>query len=214
VYGALWDSKFPYRRQWRQTVDFSKFKPSDWLKAGGGLVMLIAYFLDWWSLDVSGFGVGGAFTGSDFFFTGTVPWILLVLIGVLTVLAVLDVFKLPATFPAPLVFLAASVLSLLLILIRFTGPGHDIPDALEDEFSRSAGLYLALLAAIAVVAGCVMGFKESGGNLNDLKDMNKIKGQFGGGGGGTPPPPPPGGGYSPPPPPPPGGTPPPPPPPV
>ena len=50
-------------------------------------------------------------------------------------------------------------------------------------------------------------FKESGGDLNDLKDINKIKSQFGnsGGtsmGGGTPPPPPPPG-MSPPPPPPP-----------
>ncbi|MEO6126198.1 MAG: hypothetical protein ABIR32_21065 [Ilumatobacteraceae bacterium] len=199
-------------------MDFSKFKPSDWLKAGGGLVMLIAYFLSWWTLDVTGFG-GGSFSGSDFFFTGTLPWILLVAIGVLTVLAALDVFKLPSTLPAPLIFLAASALSLVLILIRFTGPGHGIPSVVEDEFSRSAGLYLALLAAIAVVAGCVMAFTESGGNLNDLKDMNKMKSQFGGGstpppppgGYGTPPPPP--GGMAPPPPPPGGGTPPPPPPP-
>ena len=189
-------------------MDFSKFKPSDWLKAGGGLLMLIAYFLSWWSLDNVGFG-GGSFTGSDFFFTGTVPWILLVAVGVLATLSALGIFKLPATIPAPLVFLGASVLSLLLILIRFTGPGHDIPDAAEDLFSRSAGLFLALIAAIAVVAGSAMGFKESGGSLNDLKDVNKLKGQFGGPG--APPPPP--GMQPPPPPPPPGGTPPPPPPP-
>lgn len=194
-------------------MDFTKFKTSDWLKAGGGLLMLIAYFLDWWSLDISGFG-GGSFSGSDFFFTGTVPWILLVVIGVLTVLAVLNVFRLPATFPAPLVFLAASALALLLILIRLTGPGHDIPSVVEDEMSRGAGLWLALVAAIAVLVGCFLGFKESGGDLNDLKDMNKIKGQFGGHSGGGTPPPPPGGGYSPPPPPPPSSTPPPPPPPA
>ena len=30
------------------------------------------------------------------------------------------------------------------------------------------------------LAGAVMGFKASGGNLNDLKDMNKMKSSFGG----------------------------------
>ncbi len=195
-------------------MDFSKFKTSDWLKVGGGLVMLIAYFLDWWTLEISGFE-GGAFSGSDFFFTGTVPWLLLVAIGVLTALMVLDVVKLPRTVPWHLIFLAASALSVLLILIRFTGPGHGLPDEAEDAFSRSAGLFLALLAAIAVVAGSALGFKESGGDLNDLKDMNKMKGQFNSGsGGGNRPPPPPGMTPPPPPPPPGGGTPPPPPPPA
>ena len=193
-------------------MDFSKFKPSDWLKAGGGLVMLIAYFLTWWELDYP--GVDSGVSGSEYFFTGTVPWILLVVIGVLTVLAVMDVFKLPATIPAPLVFLAASALSLLLLIVRFFSDGVDSVAGFDVPTKRGAGLYLALLAGIAVFVGCLLGFKESGGNLNDLKDMNKIKGQFGGGGGGgTPPPPPPGGGYSPPPPPPPGGSAPPPPPP-
>ena len=202
-------------------MDFSKFKPSDWLKAGGGLVMLIAYFLTWWEYTVPGFqGIGGgslSYSGSEYFFTGTLPWLLLLAIGVFTVLAVLDIFKLPASVPSGLVFLGASVLSLLLLLIRFAGNGIDgAPDSADSGFSRGAGLYLALLAAIAVVAGSVIGFKEGGGSLNDLKDMNKLKSQFGGstGTGGTPPPPPPGGGFTPPPPPPPaGGTPPPPPPP-
>lgn len=198
-------------------MDFSKFKPSDWLKAGGGLVMLIAYFLTWWELDIPGaseFGGDTGVSGSEYFFTGTVPWILLVVIGVLTVLAALDVWRLPSTIPAPLVFLAAAALSLLLLIIRFFSDGVDDVPGFDIPTKRGIGLYLALLAGIAVLAGCVMAFKESGGSLNDLKDMNKMKSQFSGGGSSAPPPPP-GGGYSPPPPPPPsGGAPPPPPPPM
>jgi len=146
-------------------VDLSKFKTSDWLKVGGGVVMLVAGFLSWYSYDVSFVSV--SYTGFDFFFTGIIPWLLLVAVGVLTFLAVAGIFKLPSSIPAPLVFLAAS--------------------------------------ALACTAGSAMGFKESGGDLNDLKDMNKIKGQFGGAatGGGTPPPPPPPPGMTPPPPPPP-----------
>ncbi|MBI4933614.1 MAG: hypothetical protein HY828_07025, partial [Actinobacteria bacterium] len=47
-------------------------------------------------------------------------------------------------------------------------------------------------------------FQESGGDLNDLKDVEKLKGHAGiQGGSSTPPPPPPPGGGTPPPPPPP-----------
>lgn len=205
-------------------MDFSKFKTSDWLKAGGGLLMLIAYFLAWWTIDIPGVGSAGDVSGSDYFLTGTVPWLILVAIGVLTVLAALDIFKLPASFPAPLIFLAASALAFLLILFRFFSDGFDYGGFgnYDNYVSRGAGLYLALVAAIAVLVGSFLGFKESGGNINDLKDMNKLKGQFGQGGTGAgSPPPPPGaynpppapGGYSAPPPPPGAGSPPPPPPP-
>ena len=191
-------------------MDLSKFKTSDWLKVGGGVVMLVAGFLSWWGIEattVEGVGTfgGASFKAFDFFFTGTIPWILLVAIGVLTFLAAAGIFKLPSSLPAPLIFLVASALSVLLILIRFTGPGHGAPD--EHGLSRGIGLFLALLAGIAVTAGAFLGFKESGGELSDFTDMNKLKGQFSGGTTGgsmsPPPPPPPPPGMSPPPPPPP-----------
>ncbi|MCU1397858.1 MAG: hypothetical protein JWN62_967 [Acidimicrobiales bacterium] len=194
-------------------MDFSKFKPSDWLKVGGGAVMLIAFFLPWWSLDIPGVGDAGSVSGSDYFFTGVVPWLLLIAVGVLTFLAATGKFTLPSTMPAPLIFLAASALAFLLVLIRFFSDGFDYSGVGYDNYiSRGAGLYLALLAAIAVLVGSFMGFKESGGDLNDLKNVNKLKGQFSGGPGAPPPPPgmqppppppPPGGGFTPPPPPPP-----------
>ena len=112
-------------------MDLSKFKTSDWLKVGGGVVMLVAGFLSWYSYDVSFVSV--SYTGFDFFFTGIIPWLLLVAVGVLTFLAVAGIFKLPSSIPAPLVFLAASALATILVLIRFTGPGHDVPDEIECE---------------------------------------------------------------------------------
>ena len=178
--------------------------------------MLIAYFLRWWEVDYLGFNNG--VSGSEYFFTGTVPWLILIAVGVLAFLAAAGKFKLPPTMPAPLLFLGASVLAFILVLIRFFSDGID-SGGVDIPTKRGIGLYLALLAAIAAVVGSFLGFKESGGNINDLKDMNKLKGQFGQGGGGAPPapgaysPPPPPGGYSPPPPPPGAGSPPPPPPP-
>jgi hypothetical protein len=194
-------------------VDLSKFKPADWLKAIGGLVMLIAYFLDWSNVDCGGssFCEANQLTGSDFFFRGTLPWFLIVATAVISTLVVLDVIK-SRTVPWHVIFIAASALGTLLVLIYIIHPSYSGISGI----GRGIGAILAFLASIAVLIGSLLGFKDSGGNLNDLKDMNKLKSQFGGGAGGTsaPPPPPPGGGYTPPPPPPPsGGAPPPPPPP-
>ncbi|HRE03571.1 MAG TPA: hypothetical protein PLV68_19900, partial [Ilumatobacteraceae bacterium] len=59
--------------------------------------------------------------------------------------------------------------------------------------SASFGMILSAISGLVAFAGAFLGFKESGGDFNDLKDINKIKGQFGGGNGGGTPPPPPGG---------------------
>ena len=72
------------------------------------------------------------------------------------------------------------------------------------ELDRGFGLFLSALSAVVCAVGAFLAFQEGGGKLNDLTDMNKMKGQFGGGGGSAPPPPPPGATPPPPPPPPPG----------
>ena len=43
-----------------------------------------------------------------------------------------------------------------------------------------------MISGLVAFAGAFIGFKESGGDFNDLKDMNKIKGAFQGSGGGDP----------------------------
>jgi hypothetical protein len=193
-------------------VDFSKFKPSDWMKLGGSAGMLLFGLFAWAS--------GGGETGGnafDFFFTGTIPWLLIVAVGVISVLLATGTIK-RGGLPWDLILLAASALGALLVVIRLLiGPKVEycgFGSCVDIELDRGFGLFLSAISSVVCAVGCFLGFKESGGNLNDLKDVNKIKGQFGGGSGGGTPPPPPGGGYSPPPPPPPGSNPPPPPPPV
>lgn len=171
-------------------MDLSKFKTSDWLIVGGGAGMfLFGTFMKWWTIDGLSVGGGNAF---DFFLTGTIPWLLLVAAAVVTVLLVLD--KIPRTLPWPLILLLATALSAVLLLIRFLfNPGA------PDGISRGAGLILSLISGIVATVGGVMNFQASGGDLNDLKDINKLKSAFDTGGsapaapatGLTPPPPPP-----------------------
>jgi hypothetical protein len=179
-------------------VDLSKFKTSDWLKIGGAIGILIFGFLNWVTVSYSDdfFGSGYSYPAAkafDFFWTGTLPWVLVIAVGVVTVLRSAGVIK-GGSFPWPLVMLILSGLSALLLVLRLViNPidGKSLAEEMGIEFGRGIGLYLSTLAGLASAAGSVMGFTESGGNLNDLKDVNKLKNSFGQGGGSMPPPPPP-----------------------
>jgi hypothetical protein len=183
-------------------VDFSKFKTSDWLVVGGGAGMLIfGLFLDW--AKVGGASGNNAF---DYFFTGGIAWLLIVGAAVVTFLLVAGVMK-AGSLPWPLIILGATGLGALLMLLRLIlGGGEEGAGGFTVDLDRAAGMYLSFIAAIVAAVGGVMRFKESGGDLSDLKDINKIKESFSTGGDS------PSGGMAPPPPPPPAAPPPPPPP--
>lgn len=182
-------------------MDLSKFKTSDWLVVGGGAAFLIAGFLPWLEFRFAGFS-GGSVNVFDFFFTGIIPWLLIVAIAVLTFLGRAEIFKLPETFPAPTVFFLGSALATLLVIIRFF---------YTQDLDRAIGLFLALIAAAVVLAGTYMNFTATGGNLAELgKNLQskantgqKSEGGSSGGdasGGDDAPPPPPAGEEKPPPP--------------
>ncbi len=190
-------------------MDLSKISKGGQIWAGAGIVFFIASFLPWYTAEYKGVsGIGGASVDAnawgDLGFLWGSLWALLFLAGI--ALLVLPAFgvsvpKLPAVAYMAVAGLA-TVFTLLKLLI-----GEDDAPEFGITVDASLGLYLAIIAAAAAAFGGFMMFKESGGDLNDLKDMNKLKGQFGGntGGGTPPPPPPPPPGMSPPPPPPPMG---------
>ena len=161
-------------------MDFSKFKIHDWLMIGGGAAMLIlGMALDWSSY--GGYSGDGPF---DYFFTGGLAWILVVAVGVLALLNVLG--KLPAAQPWPLIFLGASGLAAILMILRIILGGRDVGGFNVD---RGTGMYAAVVWTGISVAGAFLNFTASGGNLNDLKDMDKLKSSFSKGDGDVPPPP-------------------------
>lgn len=187
-------------------MDLSKFKTSDWLKVGGGALMLIAGFLDWVTIDYAGMDLGGGGNAFDFFWTGTVPWILVVATAVMTFLLIAGMMK-PGSLPWTMIFLAATAVATLLMLIRVIfNPleGKDLMESSGADIGRGIGMIGCAIGSILALVGSVQGFTAAGGNLADLKDPNKIKASFSTGQGGqsAPPPPPPGATPPPPPPPP------------
>ena len=170
-------------------MDFSKFKTSDWLMIGGGIGIFIFGFFNWVTVKVAGFDVGSTGNVFDFFWTGTIPWILLIASAVVTVLLIQGTLK-QDQLPWPLVLLAATALAALLLLIRFifnpvegSGVGVDV--------GRGIGMILSVIAGLAATAGAFLNFQASGGDIKDLTDVNKLKASFAKGDDDAPPPPPP-----------------------
>jgi hypothetical protein len=162
-------------------MDFSKFKTPDWLMIGGGIAMLILGFvLDWTSVD-TGFGSASGDGPFDYFFTGGIAWLLVVAVGVLAALKASE--KLPPSQPWPLIFLAATGLATLLMLLRI------ILGARFDFADRGIGMYGAFVWSAVALAGAFMNFQASGGDIKDLTDVDKLKASFSKGDD-TPPPPP------------------------
>ena len=185
-------------------MDFSRFKTSDWLKIGGALGMLIFGFFNWVGAEVDGIDVPAADNNVfDFFFTGTLPWILVIGSAVVTFLLVQGIMKRNNT-PWDTIIFAALALAALLLLIRLLFNPIEDSDVLEAsgyEFTRDIGMYLSVISGLVAAVGGFLAFKESGGSMDDFKKLaaNRNTGPSSG----MAPPPPPGGSTPPPPPPPP-----------
>jgi len=192
-------------------VDLSKISKGGQIFAGAAIVFLIASFLPWYSVEYGGFEGIGAVSDSanawgDIGFLWGSLWALLLLGG--AVLLILPAFGVAVPKLPAVAYLAVAALATVFTILKLLIGEDDAPE-LGITIDASFGLYLAIIAAAVATFGAFTMFKESGGDLSDLKDVNKMKSQFGGTGGssmggGTPPPPPPPG-MSPPPPPPPAG---------
>jgi hypothetical protein len=173
-------------------MDFSKFKTSDWLIIGGGIGIFIFGFFNWVTVEAAGLNLGGGGNVFDFFWTGTIPWILLIGSAVVTFLLVQGTLK-HDQLPWPIVLLAATGLAALLLLIRLLFNPIEGSDITGIDVGRGIGMILSVLAGLAAAAGAFMNFQASGGNIKDLTDVDKLKSSFskGDAGADAPPPPPP-----------------------
>src|SRR5215203_4487903 len=112
---CAWAEFHPYMEA---NVDLSKLKTSDWLKIGGAVGFLIFGFFHWTTVEgPDGFGGDSGFNVFHFFFTGTIPWILVIATGVITLLLAMGTMK-PGNVPWPLIMLVATGLAAILLLIR------------------------------------------------------------------------------------------------
>ena len=115
--------------------------------------------------------VGFGFSSSggnvfDFFWTGTIPWILVIAALWSTFLLVQGTLK-HDQLPWPLVLLAATGLASLLLLIRIVfNPidGKDVIESAGGDVGRGIGMILSVLSGLVATAGAYLNFQASGGN--------------------------------------------------
>lgn len=142
-------------------MDLSKLSLGDKIILGSGVLLLVFYLFPWFTFDY----VYGTYkqSGSHFFFTGTVPMLLgLVMVGwvVATKLASIELPDLPV--PAGLLMLGMGGAAALLVVLRLLLGGDDAGTGALD---RSFGLFLATLAALGLAGGGFLKFQEDGGEL-------------------------------------------------
>ena len=167
-------------------MDFSNVKIHDWLMAGGGLLMIIALFPGWSSISFGGVSSSGD-NPFDYFFTGGISWIIVVVLGVVATIRSLG-NKIADNLPWIIINALGGALAGILMLLRIIMGGRS---ELGIDLDRGTGMYIGFVAAMVFGAGAMMAFTSSGGNIKDLADPNKLKSAFGADGSGDDAPPPP-----------------------
>jgi hypothetical protein len=111
-----------------------------------GLVLMLSPFMNWYS--GSGLGVSLSVTGWHTGVLGKLVFFLGLAVVVL-VAARTRGFDLPGSIPESLVVLVLGAVATVFVLIRMI----NVPDAVLPADSRGIGLWIALVAALGVIAG-------------------------------------------------------------
>ena len=146
-------------------MDFNKLTVGDKVVAGSGIALFVFWLFPWFKLDF--FGRTYSQKGTHFFFTGTVPMLIgLVMLAwiVATKLAEVDLPELP--IPQGLLILGLGALAALLVILRLLIGGDDEG---TDVLDRAFGIFLATIAAIGLAVGGFLKFQEEGGELPNKK---------------------------------------------
>lgn len=152
------------------SFDFAAVPRSVWISAGGALILLISVFFSWYtataSATLAGSTVSRSASGSGWDSGSGAKLVFLLALVILAVWAI-DLFadNIDLPVPASLVALVLGGIALLIVVIKFfSKPGSDISSfggTVHFSVSVAWGLYVAILASIAVVVGAYMHMNES-----------------------------------------------------
>jgi hypothetical protein len=152
------------------SFDAAAVPRSVWISAGGSFILLISVFFSWYtataSATLAGNTISKSASASGWHATDAAKLVFLLALAILVVWAI-DLFadNITLPFPASMAALGLGALALLVVVIKFfSKPGSDVPSfggTVHFSVSVAWGLYVALLASIAVVVGAYMHMNES-----------------------------------------------------
>jgi hypothetical protein len=145
-----------------------QFGSDDWFKSIGGILFFIAGLLPWWEQRIGpGFRERSNAFGD---WLGIIAFVIFVGIGLLTIVIRTKSLPLPRWLLHPTGTLIAAVVGAVCVAVRFfvdpfrTG---------GDNVTRGIGLYLAGAAAVLVLIGCVMTFRNRDAYERDEEDEDE-----------------------------------------
>ena len=153
------------------SFDFAAVPRSVWISAGGALILLISVFFSWYTATASvslpgGGSLSRSASGSGWSSGDGAKLVFLLALVILAVWAI-DLFadNITLPFPASMAALVLGALALLVVVIKFfSKPASDISSfggTINFSVSVAWGLYVAILASIAVVVGAYLHMNES-----------------------------------------------------
>jgi hypothetical protein len=160
-------------------MDPSTFRPHHWLIIGGAVGLLVFGLFDWVRVSAFGFSDTGG-NAFDFFWTGTIPWMLITASATFLVLVVQGVIRADSA-PWPLLILVGTSLGALLLVIRLVFNPIDGAEVIEDaggSVGRTLWMFLAVASGVTSAVGGYLNFQAEGGTLDDLRDIDKLRQSF------------------------------------
>ncbi len=137
-----------------RTVD-RRFRSSDWLIVIGGILLLIASRLPWWTVEWDR-GPTTSMDAFDYGMTGILPLTILLVVTVVTVIIKTDSLPLPDWLVHPYVTAVAVGAATFLVGVRFFWSGFEDTSGV----SRGIGLYLAAAAVVLASIGCGLAIRD------------------------------------------------------
>jgi hypothetical protein len=145
--------------------DTTRVRFGEMIAAGSGLVLFLSLFLEWYSVDIRGFG-GDLPTVTGWRALGFIDILLFLIAAIAVALAVMKALNvMPRSMPASpgMIVLALGIVAVILVLFRIISiPDEGAGDIPGVDVGRSFGIFLALLAAAGVTLGGWLSWNEEG----------------------------------------------------
>jgi hypothetical protein len=144
-------------------VDLSRLSTADKVIAGAGIAYLIFMFLPWYGID-TGFGTVDN-SGWDYFLGGILP---LILIAVMVAHVLITALSPDTNLPDPplpwgQVHLFAGIAVAVILVLRLLIGSDDVGGVdVGVDLDRKIGLFLAVIAGLAIAAGGFLKSQEEG----------------------------------------------------
>lgn len=138
-------------------MDLNKLSTPDKVIGASAILFLIALFMPWYGFDVEGVGSYSE-QGWDYFLTGIIPFILAAVMAAQIAISNFTTTSLPKPpIPWSQIHLIAGVLAAVLVVLRLLITA----DRFDIDLDRKYGLWIAVIAALALAVGGFLKNQES-----------------------------------------------------